>query len=186
MAGERAKPVRSFSTPLVSPPPKGAWHFPARKPGERWYWLLKQEPTDFGFDDLWAAPRRTTNWDGVRNFAARNFLRDHIQKGDHAFFYHSNADPSAIVGTVEVVRAAYPDASAFDRKSKYYDENATKADPIWYQVDVRATERFTRPVALAELKQVPSLGGLVLLHISQLSVQPVTAKEWETILKLAR
>jgi predicted RNA-binding protein with PUA-like domain len=169
----------------VSPAPAGAWHFPERKPGERWYWLLKQEPTDFGFDDLWAAPNQTTNWNGVRNFAARNFMRDQMKVGDHAFFYHSMADPTAIVGVVEIVREAYPDESALDSTSPYYDEKSNAAEPVWVQVDVRAHERLRRPVTLAELRNTPALGTLVLMHISQLSVQPVTAAEWTRILALA-
>lgn len=182
----RAKAERSFSRPLVSPAPSGSWHFPVRKPGERFYWLLKQEPTDFSFDDLWASPTRTTNWEGVRNFVARNFLRDHIKPGDHAFFYHSNAEPSAVVGVVEIVRDGYPDATAFDKSSDYYDPRSTTADPAWFQVDVRAIEKLPRAVSLAELKSDPDLAGLVLLHISQLSVQPVTKSEWDAIVRRAR
>ena len=182
-----SRPVRSFSRPAPgSPSPaKGAWHFPVRKPGERWYWLLKQEPTDFSFDDMWE-PARTTNWNGVRNFAARNFLRDHMKVGDQALFYHSNADPSAVVGVVEIVREAYPDESALDGASPYHDPKATRDAPIWYQVGVRAIEKFARPVSLAEIKRLPGLGTMVLLHISQLSVQPVTAKEWDAITALGR
>jgi predicted RNA-binding protein with PUA-like domain len=182
-----SRPARSFSRPVpgVSPRPTGAWHFPARTPGECWYWLLKQEPTDFSFDDMWAPPR-TTNWNGVRNYAARNFLRDHIKTGDRALFYHSSADPSAVVGVVEVLRDGYPDESALDKRSPYYDAKSTRAEPLWYQVDVRAIEKFEHPVSLAELKRVPELATLVLLHISQLSVQPVTAAEWDAIVRLAR
>jgi predicted RNA-binding protein with PUA-like domain len=187
----KAKPAksraeRSFSRPVVSPAPSGSWHFPERKPGDRFYWLLKQEPTDFSFDDLWASPTRTTNWEGVRNFVARNFLRDHIKPGDHAFFYHSNAEPSAVVGIVEIVRDGYPDATAFDMTSDYYDPKSTPTDPSWFQVDVRAIERLPRAVSLAELKSDPDLAGLVLLHISQLSVQPVTKGEWEAVLRRAK
>ena len=172
---------RSFSRPLVSPAPKGSWHFPERKPGDRWYWLLKQEPTDFGFDDLWAGTGRTTNWEGVRNFVARTFLREHIKPGDHAFFYHSNAEPSAVVGIVEIVRGGYPDETAFDRKSPYFDADSSRENPKWFQVDVRAVDKLPRPVSLAEIKAIPELASLVLLHISQLSVQPVTPREWELI-----
>jgi predicted RNA-binding protein with PUA-like domain len=182
----KGKAERSFSRPLVSPAPSGSWHFPERKPGDRFYWLLKQEPTDFSFDDLWASPTRTTNWEGVRNFVARNFLRDHITPGDHAFFYHSNAEPSAVVGIVEIVRDGYPDATAFDSKSDYYDPKSTSTDPSWFQVDVRAIEKLPRAVSLAELKSDPDLDGLVLLHISQLSVQPVTRSEWDAIVRRAR
>jgi predicted RNA-binding protein with PUA-like domain len=161
----------------------GSWHFPPRVAGKPHYWLLKQEPTDFSFDDLWA-PRATTNWEGVRNFVARSFLRDHIKKGDLAFFYHSNADPSAVVGIVEVVRDGYPDATALDPKSEYHDPKATRANPLWYQVDVRALQKLEKPVPLAAMKSVPELASLVLLHISQLSVQPVTEAEWKKIIEM--
>lgn len=150
------------------------------------YWLLKQEPTDFSFDDLWKAPKRTTNWEGVRNFRARNYLRDEIKRGDLAFFYHSNANPSAVVGIVEVVRDGYPDETQFDKRSKYYDPDATREKPRWFQVDVKAIERLPRPVSITEIKQQPSLKSMALVRISQLSVQPVTPDEWKTVLKLAR
>ena len=182
----KPKVERSFSQALVTPAPSGSWHFPVRKPGERFYWLLKQEPTDFSFDDLWASPTRTTNWEGVRNFVARSFLRDHIKPGDHAFFYHSNAEPSAVVGIVEVVRDGYPDATAFDKQSDYYDPKSSPIAPAWFQVDVRAVEKLPRAVSLAEIRSDPDLASLVLLHISQLSVQPVTKNEWDAIVRLAR
>jgi predicted RNA-binding protein with PUA-like domain len=120
----------------------------------------------------------------VRNFVARTFLRDHIRKGDLAFFYHSNADPSAVVGIVEVVSDGYPDSSALDPKSDYHDPKSTRENPIWYQVDVKAAQKLVRPVSLAEMRTVPELASLVLLHISQLSVQPVTEAEWKTIVAL--
>lgn len=180
------KAARSFSVPVPGGTSSGSWHFPPRKAGERWYWLLKQEPTDFGFDDLLKAPNRTTNWEGVRNFVARNFLRDHIKRGDYAFFYHSNANPSAAVGIVEIVRDGYPDTTAFDKKSKYYDKDSDKSAPKWFQVDVRAVERLTHPVSLAKIKTDPALASLVLLHISQLSVQPVTREEWDAIVALSK
>jgi predicted RNA-binding protein with PUA-like domain len=181
----KAKPPRSFSEPVPgsTTPPSGSWHFPSRNPGERWYWLLKQEPTDFSFDDLWA-PSGTTNWNGVRNFTARNFLRDYIKTGDHALFYHSNADPSAAAGVVEVVCDGYPDDSALDPKSAYFDPKSSRENPLWYQVDVRAIQKFVRPVSLQKMKRVPALASLVLLHISQLSVQPVTPQEWKVITEL--
>src|SRR5688572_10088151 len=162
---KREKPARSPSLPLSqSPSEKGT----AR------YWLLKQEPTDFSFDDLWAAPKRTTNWEGVRNFKARNYLRDEIKTGHRAFFYQSNANPSAVAGVVEIVRDGYPDATAFDKKSPYYDPESDRAKPRWFQVDVKAVEKLPRPVTLAEIKGEPTLAKMTLLRISQLSVQPVT------------
>ena len=182
-APRAAKAARSFATPVPGGESSGSWHFPPRKPGKPHYWLLKQEPTDFSFDDLWA-PSATTNWDGVRNFVARTFLRDYIRKGDKAFFYHSNANPSAVVGIVEVVRDGYPDASALDSKSDYYDPKATRENPLWYQVDVKAVQKLERPVSLAEMRETPELASLVLLHISQLSVQPVTEAEWKKIVAM--
>jgi predicted RNA-binding protein with PUA-like domain len=179
-----AKAARSFSTPVSGGVSAGSWHFPPRREGKPHYWLLKQEPTDFSFDDLWA-PRATTRWEGVRNFVARTFLRDHIKKGDQAFFYHSNANPSAVVGIVEVVRDGYPDESAFDPQSDYHDPKSTPANPLWYQVDVKAVQKLERPVSLAEMRANPALASLVLLHISQLSVQPVTEAEWKTIVAMS-
>jgi predicted RNA-binding protein with PUA-like domain len=179
-----AKVARSFSTPVPGGVSTGSWHFPSRKKGTPHYWLLKQEPTDFSFEDMWA-PRTTTNWDGVRNFVARTFLRDHIRKGDLAFFYHSNANPSAVVGVVEIVCDGYPDESAFDPKSDYHDPKSTRENPLWFQVDVRAKQKLMRPVSLAEMRAEPELASLVLLHISQLSVQPVTEAEWKKIVVMS-
>ena len=158
----------------------------APRTGGQRFWLLKQEPTDFSFDDLLETPGRTTNWEGVRNFKARNYLRDEIRRGDLAFFYHSNSKPSAVVGTVEVVRDGYPDETQFDRKSKYYDPDASRDEPRWFQIDVKAVERVRRPVSIAEIKGEPSLKTMALVRISQLSVQPVTPAEWVTITALAR
>lgn len=146
------------------------------------YWLLKSEPETFSFDDLVKAPKATTHWDGVRNYQARNLLRDEIQAGDLAFFYHSNADPTAIVGIVEVVRAGYPDHTAFDPDDAHYDPKSKPGAPAWYMIDVKARERFTRPVTLAEMKEVPGLEKMALLKKgNRLSVQPVTSAEWKII-----
>lgn len=160
---------------------------PSRAPRtSRAFWLLKQEPTDFSFDDLWKAPGRTTNWNGVRNYVARNYLRDQIKLGDRAFFYHSNANPSAVVGIVECVREGYPDDTQFDRNSPYYDPDSPGDKPRWFQVDVRAVERLARPVSITELRLDPALKSMALLRISQLSVQPVTPVEWKAVLKHAQ
>ncbi len=149
------------------------------------YWLFKSEPSAFSWDDLWRAPRRTTSWEGVRNFTARNFLRDEIQVGDPVFFYHSSADPTAIVGICEVVRAGYPDATAFDPKDDHYDPKSRREAPTWYTVDIRAERPADRPIPLAELRTVKGLAGMVLLQKgSRLSVQPVTKGEWATIGRL--
>jgi predicted RNA-binding protein with PUA-like domain len=156
----------------------------ARASGPRRYWLLKSEPSAFSFDDLLAAPDRTTCWDGVRNHQARNFMRDDMRPGDRAFFYHSGAEPS-IVGVVEVVRAAYPDHTAFDPADPHFDPKSRPEAPTWMMVDVRAVERFERPIALDELRAAEGLEGMELLRRgSRLSVQPVTEAHWERVMAL--
>lgn len=150
------------------------------------YWLLKSEPTTFSIADLETAPEQTTPWEGVRNYQARNFLRDGLQLGDQAFFYHSGTASPAIVGLVEVVRAGYPDETAFDPASPYYDPASTPDQPRWYRVDVRLLRRLRRPLTLAELKQHrEAMGELTLLRRgNRLSVLPVTAEQWAFILAL--
>jgi predicted RNA-binding protein with PUA-like domain len=151
----------------------------------RQYWLIKTEPSSFSIDDLARSPGRTTSWDGVRNYQARNFLRA-MRKGDQALFYHSNADPPAVVGIVEVVRTAYPDETAFDPKDHHYDPKSTPARPIWDMVDVRFVRRLPRPLPLDELRGQSVLKGMELLRRgSRLSVQPVRAREWNAIIILA-
>lgn len=145
------------------------------------FWLLKSEPTVFSFSDLQRTPASTTSWEGVRNYAARNFLRA-MKLGDRAFFYHSNTDPNAIVGIVEVVREAYPDPLQFAKKSEYYDARSKREDPLWSTVDVRALEPFARPVTLAELRGAAGLEKMELLRKgSRLSVTPVSADEWRIV-----
>jgi predicted RNA-binding protein with PUA-like domain len=145
----------------------GAWAavFTPRAPGERRYWLVKSEPTTFSWDDLVASKDQTTNWNGIRNFAARNFMRDGMKLGDHVYFYHSSVNPQAIVGVAEVVREAYPEPN----------------EPDWSQVDLRAVAPLERPVTLAELKAKPELAQMALLRIGRLSVTPVTPREWDVI-----
>ncbi|BCX81083.1 hypothetical protein MIT9_P0661 [Methylomarinovum caldicuralii] len=152
------------------------------------YWLLKSEPATFGIDDLAACPDQTTHWDGVRNYQARNFLRDRMQVGDQAFIYHSNCKEPGIVGTVEIVRASYPDHTAFDPDSPYYDPKSTPENPRWFMVDVRLTERFPRTLTLAEIKRHSDrLEGLALLRRgNRLSVMPVAPEHWRFLLELAR
>lgn len=149
------------------------------------YWLLKSEPQVFGLADLEAAPDQTTPWEGVRNYQARNFLRDGLQVGDQAFFYHSGTTHPEIVGIVEVVRAGYPDATAFDPASPYYDFTSTLENPRWYRVDVRLVRCLRRAVTLAELKgHQDALGEFPLLRRgNRLSVLPVTATQWAFILE---
>ncbi|HUX34308.1 MAG TPA: EVE domain-containing protein [Gemmatimonadaceae bacterium] len=152
---------------------------------ERHYWLVKTEPSAFSFDDLVASPRKTTGWDGVRNYQARNFMRDGMQQGDLVLFYHSNADPTAVMGVARVVREAYPDPTAFDRNDSHYDAKSTLEAPTWMMVDLQAVERFTQPVALGALRGVKGLEKMALLQKgSRLSVQPVTAREFEIVRKL--
>ena len=146
---------------------------------------MKSEPETFSIDDLAHAPRQTTAWDGVRNYQARNLLRDEIKVGDGVLFYHSNADPPAVAGTAEVVRAGYPDASQFDPKDDHHDPGASPDQPRWYGVDIRFSERFARPVTLPAMRELPALREMVLLRKgSRLSVQPVSAAEWKTIVGL--
>ncbi len=147
------------------------------------YWLLKSEPGTYSIDDL--EREGTAHWDGVRNYQARNNLRE-MAPGDQAFFYHSNANPPAVVGICEVVKAAYPDHTAWDPESDYYDERSTPDDPIWFMPDVRFVERLPSPVSLKEIKETPGLEEMVLVKRSRLSVQPVTAEEWKRVLELAR
>jgi predicted RNA-binding protein with PUA-like domain len=166
---------------------EGQWAdtFKPRAPGEKRYWLVKSEPDTFSFDDLLKAPRKTTQWDGVRNHVARNFMRDGMQVGDRVFFYHSSTNPQAIVGIAEVAREAYPDASAFDPKHDAYDPKSDPDDPTWFMVDLRAVERLPRAVTLAEIKKRPELAKMAMLRIGRLSVTPVTQKEWDVINAMA-
>jgi predicted RNA-binding protein with PUA-like domain len=151
------------------------------------YWLLKNEPECFSIQDLAAALNQTTCWDGVRNYQARNFLRDSLKRGDRVFYYHSNAEPSAIVGTATVVREGYPDHTAWDPRSDHFDPAASPENPIWQMVDVQLEQIFARPLTLEELRGVSELAGLELLRRgSRLSVQPVSAAHFAVILRLAQ
>lgn len=149
------------------------------------YWLMKSEPDVFSIDDLKNAPRKTTCWEGVRNYQARNFMKS-MEIGDQVFFYHSNADPSCIVGIAEVVRKAYPDHTALDPHDSHFDPKATPEKPIWEMVDVRFIRKFDQPLALEDLRPVAGLAKMELLRRgSRLSVQPVTPAEWKLVLKMA-
>jgi predicted RNA-binding protein with PUA-like domain len=151
----------------------------------RRHWLVKSEPGTFSFDDLLASPKRTTGWDGVRNYQARNHMRDGMQRGDLVFFYHSSTEPTAIVGVAEVAREAYPDPTALDPKHPHFDPKSKADDPSWMMVDLRAVEPLARPVTLAELKGKKGLERMVLLQKgSRLSVQPVSPEEWDIIYAL--
>ncbi|MFL5562515.1 MAG: EVE domain-containing protein [Gemmatimonadaceae bacterium] len=149
------------------------------------YWLVKSEPSSFSWDDLWQSPKRTTSWEGVRNYQARNFLRE-MKRGDRVLFYHSSAEPNAIVGIAEVAREAYPDETQFDRKHEMYDPKSTRDDPRWSTIDLRAVRAFPRPVTLTELRAVPALATMTLLQKgSRLSVSAVTPEEWRAVTALA-
>lgn len=150
------------------------------------YWLLKSEPEMFAYGDLEKSPKKTTYWDGVRNYQARNTLRDLMKQGDLCFFYHSNSDPTGIAGICEVVKEGYPDFTAFDKKHEHYDPKSKADAPTWMMVDVKAVRALPRVITLAELKGVKGLEKMVLLQRgSRLSVQPVTAREWEIVCDLA-
>jgi predicted RNA-binding protein with PUA-like domain len=174
--------------PQSMPYEQGKWAevFAPRAPGEVRHWLVKSEPDVFSWDDLEAAPNRTTCWDSVRNSGARNFLRDGMQVGDLVFYYHSNATPSAIVGVCCVVRAGYPDHTAFDPSHPYFDPDSDPAHPTWFMVDVQAVARLPRPVPLEAIKAAPALAEMALVRVGRLSVVPVRPAEWETVLAMAR
>jgi predicted RNA-binding protein with PUA-like domain len=145
------------------------------------YWLMKSEPDEFSIDDLASSPARTTPWFGVRNYQARNFMRDQMRLGDRAFFYHSSCPEPGIAGVVEVSASAYPDASQFDRKSEYYDPAATRAEPRWLNVDVRLVKK-TPFVPLAALRAHAALAGMrALQRANRLSITPVAPEEWRFI-----
>jgi len=150
------------------------------------YWLMKSEPDEVSIDDLAAAPGQSTSWFGVRNYQARNFMRDEMRVGDRAFFYHSSCPEPGIAGIVEVSAAAHPDTTQFDRKSPYFDPKATPAVPRWVNVDVKFIEK-TRLIALAELRRHPELADLrILQRGNRLSITPVEPAEWAFIVRLAR
>lgn len=151
------------------------------------YWLMKTEPDVFGLAHLERCNERTTPWDGVRNYQARNLLRDEIRVGDGVLFYHSRISPPEVVATCKVVRAGYPDPSQFDPRSKYHDPGSSEDDPRWFCVDVKLDRKFTTPVTLAELKQAPGLEQMMVTRKgARLSVQPVTADEWKVVTRLGR
>lgn len=151
------------------------------------YWLMKSEPDVFGVDDLAHRPRQTERWDGVRNYQARNYLRDGMRRGDLAFFYHSSCAEPGVAGIVTIARAGYPDAGAHDRRSPLFDPRSTPANPRWYCVDVKLVRAFARVVPLATLKANPRLRNLPLVQRGcRLSIMPVTKNEWRVILGMAK
>jgi len=149
------------------------------------HWLLKTEPGVFSFDDLLQAPDQTTGWNGIRNYQARNFLRDQMEEGDRVLIYHSSADPPVVAGLAEVVKRGYPDPTQFDPKDDHYDPESTPAAPRWYQVDVKAVRKLPREVSLEEIRRTKALAKMPLVQRGQrLSVQPVAPEEYALIVRM--
>ena len=150
------------------------------------YWLMKSEPDVFGIDDLARRPNQTEPWNGVRNYQARNYLRA-MKKGDCAFFYHSSCAEPGVAGIVKITRAAYPDPTAFDPASEYYDARSTPEKPLWFMVDVKLVRKLKRIVPLSAIKAHSALKGMKLAQRgNRLSVMPLTAKEWNAVLKMGK
>ncbi|GAB6909132.1 conserved hypothetical protein [Desulfosarcina cetonica] len=151
------------------------------------YWLMKSEPTAFSIDDLKNMPKQTEHWDGVRNYQARNMMRDQMKVGDQAFFYHSSCAVPGIVGMMEIVREGYPDHTAFDPQSKYFDDKSDPANPRWFMVDVKYIRHTKRVIPLAELKAHAALSDLPLVRKgNRLSMMPVSEDAWNYILQLEK
>jgi predicted RNA-binding protein with PUA-like domain len=149
------------------------------------FWLVKSEPSEFSIDDLEKSKNKTTYWDGVRNYQARNFIRDEIKIGDEVLFYHSSTEPNVIVGICEIVREAYPDHTQFDTKHVHYDPKADKKNPTWFMVDIKLVNKFKKQITLEEIKSNPKLAKMRLVQRgNRLSVMPVTKEEFEEILKM--
>jgi predicted RNA-binding protein with PUA-like domain len=151
------------------------------------YWLMKTEPSTFGIDDFAKKPKKTAMWDGVRNYQARNMLRDDFKKGDLALIYHSSADETGVAGIAQVVRTAYPDPTQFDKKSDHYDAGAKRDEPRWFVVDVQLKRRFKRVITLDELRKHESreLDGMLLLKRgNRLSITPLSKEHWDFIVSL--
>ena len=149
------------------------------------YWLMKSEPDVFGIEDLVKRPNKTEPWDGVRNYQARNMMRDDMKKGDLAFLYHSNCKEPGIAGIMKIVREGYPDHTAFDAKQKYFDPKSDPENPRWYMVDVRHVRTLKRIITLTELKTHDELSGLPLVRRgNRLSVMPISKTHWDFILSL--
>ena len=151
------------------------------------HWLLKSEPSTYGIDDLEAQENHIDYWDGVRNYQARNMIRDQMQPGDQAFFYHSACETPGIVGLVEIVSAGYPDLTALDRKSPYFDPKATEDNQRWYRMDVKLLRRCRRLISLGELRRHPELDGWALVRKgNRLSILPVSPEHWDFVLDLEK
>jgi len=167
-------PARRAGSNVGASPRRGARH-----------WLLKSEPGVFSFEDLLAAPAQTTGWEGVRNYQARNLLRDDVRVGDLVLFYHSNATPTGVAGVAEVIRGAHADPTQFEPTSEYFDRGSDTAAPRWLQIEVRAVQALPRFVSLADLKACPELADMAVVQRGQrLSVQPVTPAEFARVLRM--
>ncbi|MFZ2314190.1 MAG: EVE domain-containing protein [Gammaproteobacteria bacterium] len=149
------------------------------------YWLFKSEPESFGIDTLSKMPKQTEHWDGVRNYQARNMMRDDMKKGDLGFFYHSNCTPPGIAGMVEIVKEAYPDFTAFNPESPYFDPKSTRENPRWFMVDVKLVKKFPHFITLDEIKRHPKLEEMLINRKgNRLSITPVTESEWKVLVRL--
>lgn len=150
------------------------------------YWLFKSEPDVYSIDDLAAEPTGAGRWDGIRNYQARNLLRDQVKSGDNVLFYHSSCKVPGVAGTAKIVSAPYADPAQFDSKSPYFDPKATEENPRWFCVDVSLVEKFPTVIPLDTLKQEPSLVNMILFRQGRLSIQPIAAPEWRRILTMAK
>lgn len=148
------------------------------------YWLFKSEPSEYSIDNL--KQEGTTVWNGIRNYQARNYLRDEVKEGDGVLFYHSSCKPTAIVGSAIIVRSAYPDPSQFDEQSPYFDPKSTPESPRWVCVDIEFDTKFSKPILLSTVKNEPLLKDMTLINRGRLSIQPVTPKEWATTIKMGK
>lgn len=149
------------------------------------YWLFKSDPDDFSWEDLITCKKQTTFWDGIRNYQARNFIRDEMKKGDGVLFYHSSSDPLAIMGICEIVNEGYPDHTQFDSKNIHFDPKAKKENPAWFMVDIKLVKEFRKPVTLDEIKSNPKLQKMRLIQRgNRLSVMTVTKDEFDQIEKM--
>ena len=152
---------------------------------ERRYWLFKSEPTNYSFQDLLSEEDQVAEWDGVRNYQVRNFMRDEMKVGDGVLFYHSSAKPTAVMGTARIVKESYPDHTAWEPGAKYYDPKSNPDDPTWLMVDIQADQEFARPVTLQEIKDNPELQGMMVVKRGvRISIQPVDKADWDAIIAL--
>ncbi len=149
------------------------------------YWLFKSEPSAYSFDDLLNEPEQTAEWDGVRNYQARNFMRDEMKVGDKVLFYHSSAKPTAVVGTARIVKEAYPDSTAWDPNDKHYDPKSSPGETVWMVVEIQAEAPLPKPVTLVDVKANPKLKDMLLIRKGQrLSIQPMTKDEYDEIVTM--